>query len=174
MRIALLADTHGYLDPRIAERVARCDLAVHAGDIGSAQVLDQLRPRSGEVVAIRGNNDIPAKWPAAERMQLDNLEWEITLALPGGELVAVHGHRCRSAAQRHQRLRGSYPRARAIVYGHSHRLACDDAVEPWVINPGAAGRSRTYGGPSFIVLIAGPRRWRLEPQRFPPLTRQGE
>ncbi|MAT64715.1 MAG: YfcE family phosphodiesterase [Gammaproteobacteria bacterium] len=174
MRVALLADTHGYLDPRIAERVARCDVAVHAGDIGNAQVLEQLRPRSGEVLAIRGNNDVPAKWPERDRALLETLPWEIGLNLPGGRLVSVHGHRCRSVARRHQVLRAQHAQARAILYGHSHRLVCDDAAEPWVINPGAAGRSRTYGGPSFIVLIAGPRRWRLEPQRLPPLTRQGE
>lgn len=172
MRIALLADTHGQLDPRIAERVARCDLAVHAGDIGNADVLNQLQPRSGEVVAIRGNNDVPAKWPEADRAALEALPWETEVALPGGRLVAVHGHRCRTAAQRHRVLRSQHAQARAIVYGHSHRLVCDDDTAPWVINPGAAGRSRTYGGPSFIVLIAGPRRWRLQPQRFPPLSRK--
>lgn len=172
MRIALLADTHGQLDPRIAEQVARCDVAVHAGDIGNAEVLDQLQPRTGEVVAIRGNNDVPGKWPAGDRPVLEELPWETVLALPGGDLVAVHGHQCAAAARRHRALRRDYPDARAVVYGHSHRLVCDHAAEPWVINPGAAGRSRTYGGPSFIVLIAGPRRWRLEPQRFPPLPRQ--
>jgi hypothetical protein len=36
-RVAILADTHGFLDPRVAEQVAECDLAIHAGDIGGAE-----------------------------------------------------------------------------------------------------------------------------------------
>ncbi|MFM1890995.1 MAG: hypothetical protein RLZ44_72, partial [Pseudomonadota bacterium] len=42
-----------------------------------------------------------------------------------------------------------------------------DAI-PWVLNPGAAGRSRTFGGPSCLLLHAGARVWRVETHRFPP------
>lgn len=171
IRVALMADTHGHLDPRIAELVRHCDLAVHAGDIGNAEVLDQLQPRSGKVVAIRGNNDVPAKWPASDHGRLAELEWEVGLDLPGGTLVAVHGHRCRSARQRHEILRAHYPEARAVVYGHSHRLTCDQSAATWILNPGAAGYSRTYGGPSCLVLDTGPRSWKLEAHRFDPLPR---
>ena len=41
-RVALVSDTHGHLDSRIAEVVGRCRLVVHAGDIGSSAVLDTL------------------------------------------------------------------------------------------------------------------------------------
>lgn len=34
MRIALIADTHGRLDTRIAEAVRGADVLVHAGDVG--------------------------------------------------------------------------------------------------------------------------------------------
>lgn len=170
-RIALIADTHGHLDPRIAELVTGCDLAVHAGDIGNAEVLRQLQPR-GEVIAIRGNNDVPGKWPQADQDVLAGLEWEAELGLPGGQLKVVHGHKCRTASRRHAILRDQYPQARTIVYGHSHRLTCDQNEPTWVINPGAAGRSRTYGGPSCVLLDAGPRRWKLEPRRFPPQPRR--
>jgi uncharacterized protein len=67
---------------------------------------------------------------------------------------------------RHARLRAAYPSARAIVYGHSHRLVVDDALTPWVLNPGAAGRARTYGGPSCLVLEANVRSWHVEIHRF--------
>jgi len=39
MRVGIIADTHGFLDPRIADYIADCDLAVHAGDVGGADVL---------------------------------------------------------------------------------------------------------------------------------------
>ncbi|MGC9008626.1 MAG: metallophosphoesterase family protein [Halothiobacillaceae bacterium] len=53
IRVALVADTHGMLDERIAEIVADCDLVVHAGDIGAPRVLAALQPKSGRVMAVR-------------------------------------------------------------------------------------------------------------------------
>jgi len=165
MKIALISDSHGELDPRVRELVRNCDVAVHAGDVGARGVLQSLKPRD-RVVAIRGNNDTPAKWAAAEHRALDQLPWEALLDLPGGSLAVVHGHRHGRVSQRHERLRRDFPEARCIVYGHSHRLICDTGARPWVINPGACGRSRTFGGPSCVLLYAGFRRWRLEVKRI--------
>jgi uncharacterized protein len=170
MRIAILADTHGVIDQRIAEVVRECECAVHAGDIGGASVLAALRP-TGPVVAVRGNNDTPAKWAEDERDGLDKLPLEATLELPGGPLVVVHGDRAVPARERHERLRRYYAQARAVAYGHTHRLLCDQTKRPWVLNPGAAGRARTFGGPSCLVLHAELRTWRVEVVRFPPLKR---
>ncbi len=166
VRVALVADTHGYLDPRIAALVTHCDSALHAGDIGNADVLAQLQPRGGRVYAVLGNNDVARKWPEDQRELLSNIPWEAHVALPGGELVLVHGHRL-PAARRHERLRARYPQARAICYGHSHVLADDRHEQPWVLNPGAGGRVRTLGGPSCMVLIASADGcWQLEQHRF--------
>lgn len=167
MRVAILADTHGFLDPRIADQVAECDLAVHAGDVGGADVLLALQPRE-QVVAVRGNNDVPEKWAAHEVHVLETLPREVVLDLPGGQLVAVHGDEETPVKERHKLLRERYPQARAIAYGHSHQLLIDDEQTPWVLNPGAAGRTRTYGGPSCLILECGESEWRLEPLRLPP------
>lgn len=164
--VALLADTHGWLDPRIARIAARCDMAVHAGDVGAAAVLRELRPRTGEVIAIRGNNDVPEKWPEADHRVLETLEPEASVALPGGDLVVIHGDVPGRAADRHDRLRAAYPEARAVVYGHSHRRIADTGEVPWILNPGAAGRTRTYGGPSCLVLVASVAAWSVHEHRF--------
>jgi putative phosphoesterase len=164
-RVAILSDTHGVLDPRIADIVSGCDLAVHGGDIGNAAVLAALQPRSGRVIAVLGNNDSPAKWPDGEARLLDQLPAEVVEELPGGQLVVVHGHRM-PAKDRHARLRRCFPEAGAVVYGHSHRLVTDCDALPWVLNPGAAGRARTFGGPSCIVLDATPEHWSLRVYRF--------
>lgn len=171
--IAIVADTHGYLDERVAAVVERCDVAVHAGDIMGCRVLERLRPQSGRVVAVRGNNDVAEKWPRDEHQTLLSLPEEAFLDLPGGSLVVVHGHRHWSPSLRHDRLRKAYADARAIVYGHSHRLACDQAQRPWVLNPGASGRARTFGGPSCLVLRAGLRHWGVAVHRFEPLRPEG-
>lgn len=166
-RVAILSDTHGALDARVAEVVSRCDYAVHAGDIGNAAVLAALQPRNGRVLAVRGNNDTAAKWPPADHAVLDALPDSVLLELTGGVLAVVHGHRAGGTAGRHARLRRQFPAARAVVYGHSHRLVCDQSGPVWVLNPGAAGRARTFGGPSCLILHAGSRAWRVEVLRFP-------
>ena len=170
-RVAILSDTHGVLDPRIAGAVARCDYAVHAGDVGCSAVLDQLRPQQGLVLAVRGNNDTPSKWPEGEAHVLERLPSQAQLELPGGRIVVVHGDRAGPAKSRHRRLRQQYPQARVVVYGHSHRRVCDRAATPWVLNPGAGGRARTFGGPSFLILHASDREWRVESRTLEPLRR---
>jgi putative phosphoesterase len=171
-RVAVLSDTHGHLDPRVADVVRECDLAVHAGDIGGPGVLRAMHPLAGRIVAVRGNNDTLREWGAAGRSALGALPEETQLKLPGGTVVVVHGDRVTPAATRHARLRRCYPEARAIVYGHSHRLVCDCEELPWVLNPGAAGRARTFGGPSCLVLDVQRDAWRVRVVRFPPPSRR--
>ena len=170
IRVAILSDTHGYLDPRIAQVAADCDYAVHAGDIGGRAVAEALRPGRAALF-VRGNNDVASKWPRCERAWLESIPWEAELTLPGGRLVVVHGHRAGAPAGRHERLRREYPEARLLAYGHSHRQCVDRSARPWIVNPGAAGRARTFGGPSYVLLIASERHWRLLPKRLAPLPR---
>jgi len=165
MRVLILSDTHGQLDARVATLARECDVVVHAGDVGNATVLETLRAGGANVFAVRGNNDVASKWPRGERAALDALEDEARVDLAGGTLIAVHGDRY-PPATRHARLRRDFPDARAVAYGHSHRLIIDDSATPWILNPGAAGRARTYGGPSCLVLEARPKSWRVEAHRY--------
>lgn len=167
LRIAVLSDTHGALDPQVGEVVRGCDLAVHAGDVGGADGLAMPRPRRAEVIAVRGNNDVPEKWPSTQRNALQALPDEALLSLPGGDLVVVHGHRDGAARLRHARLRRRFPDARAVIYGHSHRQVADCEAVPWILNPGAAGQVRTYGGAACMVLSIEGDAWRVETFRFP-------
>jgi hypothetical protein len=178
VRVAILSDTHGALDPRVLAVVASCDLAVHGGDIGSGDVLEaiaaRLGPGAGALHAVLGNNDVPAKWPEYHRALLPRLPERLEIDLPGGRLAVIHGHQT-PARGRHDRLRRIFPDTHVIVYGHSHRLVMDRSALPWVINPGAAGRSRTFGGPSCLVLTASRLGWHLESHRFPtPGKRPGQ
>ncbi len=166
VRVAILADTHGFLDPRIGKQVASCDYAVHAGDVGGADVLFALNPRL-QVVAVRGNNDTPQRWSDSESNCLESLPDQASLDLPGGKLVVVHGDDRRSIADRHEHLRQQFPEARVVVCGHSHQLAMDCDQEPWILNPGAAGRTRTNGGPSCLILSCDEDNWDIEALQLP-------
>ncbi len=158
VRVAVISDTHGYLDPRVAEIVWDCDAVVHAGDVCGEQVINELVPKSGVVKVVAGNNDAYCHetWlPSVARLNL-----------PGGQIVIEHGHRYGGIRPSHQAMRQAYADARAIIYGHTHRLTEDYAAEPWVLNPGAAGRTRTENGPSCLVLCASEKHWFIEKFRF--------
>ena len=159
MKVLLLGDTHGWVDDSIVELAAGMELVVHTGDIGSASVLAVLRSRCGNVLAVAGNNDVPKKWPADEHRVLSKLPKSLQIDLPGGVLAVEHGHQIWDTANYHSRLRHKYPDTQAIAYGHTHIRRIDTTIHPWVVNPGAAGRVRTKGGASCLVLTAKPTRW---------------
>ncbi len=167
-RILIVADTHGAVHPQVERLAATVDLVLHAGDIGDYGVLCLLAQGGAPVVAVLGNNDVAAKWPAAQKGHLAQLPPVARVLLKGGLVVVEHGHTAGRVAERHRRLRGRYPDARAVIYGHSHRLCRDTEAVPWVLNPGAAGRARTGGGASCLTLRVTPSgRWQLELHRFP-------
>lgn len=152
--IILLADTHGDLDARVLEVCESADMIVHAGDVG-AGVAERLSAQGAPLYCVRGNNDpANAEWPQHE-----------VINLPGGCLAVEHGDRL-AARGRHAGLRKRFPEARAVVYGHSHKMLADTDSDPWILNPGAAGRVRTYGGPSCMRLLIDGHDWQLEMLRF--------
>ena len=52
----MISDTHGRLDRRVLESCAGADHIVHAGDVGSQAVLEELS-RLAPLTAVRGNRD---------------------------------------------------------------------------------------------------------------------
>ncbi len=161
MRLVLLSDTHGFVAPFIQELARSADRVIHAGDVGGVPVLESITPDSGDLIVVRGNNDWPEKWPDAAAGGFAELPESIQVEVPGGVLAIEHGHRIWDTRHYHERLRAKYPAARAIVYGHTHIRCVDGDQMPWVLNPGAAGRERTKGGASCIVLEADERDWEI-------------
>ena len=96
MRIALIADTHGHIDPRIADAVRGADVLVHAGDVGDG-IEAAITPLAKRIVIVQGNNDPgDSGWPESE-----------VLDLPGGKLAVIHGDQW-PAKTRHRKMRERY------------------------------------------------------------------
>jgi len=165
-RVAIVSDTHGFLSPEVLQVVKTCQLAIHAGDIGNQDVLEQLKSAAGKLVAVTGNNDLPRLWPADQQAAVSALSRTAELELPGGLLAVEHGHIHGRIAPDHEKLRQAHHRAKAIVYGHTHKRVIDQSKSPWVVNPGAAGHVRNHGGPSCLVLSASLRSWDFKEFRF--------
>jgi hypothetical protein len=163
--IGFLSDSHGPIDPRIAAAVAACDCVVHAGDVGGPEVLADAGVAG--ILAVRGNNDTTKHWGPADCALPDVLR----LRVFNGIMIVVHGHQFPNAKRRHEQLRARYADAVAIVYGHSHRFCIDDGIAPWVLNPGACGRARSFGGPSAVLLTRVRQHWRPERLHFEPVVK---
>jgi putative phosphoesterase len=164
--VALVSDTHGFISPEVLAVVARCDKVVHAGDICGGHILDALSCNNDHVIAVAGNNDLPDLWAEEDRTAVEALPRTAELVLPGGLLSVEHGHRHGWAKPDHARLRAAHPGAKMIVYGHTHHRMVDKSEKPWIVNPGAAGKTRNNGGPSCLVVHASSEDWEIEPFRF--------
>ena len=125
-RIGVISDTHGSLRPEAVAALAGVSHIVHAGDVGSPDVLDRLR-RIAPLTVVRGNND-KAPWAA-----------EIALA----EVLKIGGH---TIYVLHDLFELDLDPAAAgfsvVVTGHSHkpRIVTKDGV--LFLNPGSAGPRR--------------------------------
>jgi putative phosphoesterase len=121
MRIAIIADTHGYLDQRVPPAIDGAGLILHAGDIGAESILTELA-RIAPVTAVAGNNDGPLDYLG--------LPIHVDLRVEGAAIHLVH--RLIDAAPP--------PATNVVVFGHSHKALIEDRDGVLYINPGAAGR----------------------------------
>ena len=161
IKIGVVSDTHSYLDPRIEKIVTDCDYAVHAGDVCGVEVLQALKPKLGQVLAVAGNNDPYCHYSDNELPE--SIRFEIA-----GETIAVeHGHKHGMSQPSHESMRKAHPKAKIVIYGHTHKQVIDKEEMPWVINPGAAGKTRTQGGPSCLVIeCSKDKEWNIQVHRF--------
>lgn len=165
-RVAIISDTHGSVNSQVLHAISSCEQIVHAGDICGAHVLSQLNELCTQVTAVAGNNDAPGLWAEIETQIVAALPEVTQLELPGGILAIEHGHLHGMHKPDHASLRAAHPEARAIVYGHTHVMLVDEQQSPWVVNPGAAGATRTNGGPSCLILSIENDHWDFEMLRF--------
>jgi len=166
-KIAIVSDTHSVISPDIKNAIAACDHIIHAGDICGAHILQQLKRICPNVTAVTGNNDAPSLWAESEAAIVSALPTIAEIDLPGGKVAIEHGHLHGMHQPDHASLRAAHPEAKVIVYGHTHTMLVDDSTTPWVINPGAAGATRTRGGPSCLILTASADcEWEIEMIRF--------
>lgn len=133
MKIGLLSDTHGYLDPKVFEHFKDCDEIWHAGDIGSSAVADELQ-KYKPLRAVYGNIDdqaIRQRFPEDLRFTIEGVRVWITHI--GG---APPGYNPRVKRM----LQEDAPDI--FICGHSHilRIKRDPKFNNMLyMNPGAAG-----------------------------------
>jgi len=146
MRLGLIADTHGKVRAEVHEIFRRVDLILHAGDLGGADVLEELE-LLGKVVAVYGNVDtaiMKRRLPQVAKIEVDDLRFVIT-----------HGDQLGSREP--EAIKEAFPDADVIVFGHTHKALIHNFPDfSIVINPGAAGPGRFDLKPSVAILETEP------------------
>ncbi|MEN6425748.1 MAG: metallophosphoesterase family protein [Phycisphaerales bacterium] len=134
--IGVISDTHGLLRNEARGRLQGCDLILHAGDVGSPAVLEELG-QIARVVAVRGNTD-KGRW-ANELEEIEYVEVE------GRRICVVHDIDTLD-------LDPAAAGIRVVVYGHSHKPAVDWKDGILYLNPGSAGPKRFHLPISMALL----------------------
>jgi putative phosphoesterase len=163
MRVVAISDTHAprrwrSCPPRVAGLLSGADLILHAGDVCTPDVLDELSGYA-PVRVVLGNNDGPdvAAWGAPERLELD---------LDGLSVAMVHDSG--AATGRTRRMRRWFPGADLVVFGHSHIPLDQTGDGVRVFNPGSpTDRRRQPHGTLGLLTIE---RGRLVEARIVPVT----
>ena len=147
MKVAVLADTHTMGMTRTIPMGAwpyleTADHILHAGDVCDPGVLDELKSMA-PVTVVMGNCDgwDVKEWGAADEAMVDL----------GGITVAML-HDSGPSKGRHERMRGRFPDARVVVFGHSHMPWNEDADGLLLFNPGSPTWKRRAPFPSMGLL----------------------
>ncbi|WP_263417586.1 metallophosphoesterase family protein [Terriglobus albidus] len=134
--VGVLSDTHGLLRPEVLPALSGVDHILHAGDIGSQQILDDLRSIA-PVTAIRGNTDTHG--PCA--------------LLPATEMVELAEHffyLVHDIAQLD--INPSAAGVDCIIFGHSHKPSFEERQGVFYLNPGSCG-PRRFSLPITLALL---------------------
>lgn len=133
-KLGIVSDTH-ISNPKFLEKLtpiveffrrADVDLILHAGDIGSADVILALE-EVAKVAAVRGNAD-----PLALSELLPD---RVTLEIGARKVVMQHGHQGRTAITTARSVVA--PGIDLLVFGHSHMPLIERAGETILFNPGS-------------------------------------
>src|SRR5260370_38252019 len=126
MIIGVISDTHGLLRPEAVELLRGSEHIIHAGDIGSPEIIPALK-KIAPVTATRGNVDTQG-W--ARRFR----ETEV-VELAGLQIYIIHDLNALD-------LNPQAADFAAVISGHSHQPK-QEVKDGWhYFNPGSAGPRR--------------------------------
>jgi uncharacterized protein len=126
VRVGVISDTHGLLRPEAVAALRGVEHILHAGDVGNAEILDQLG-QIAPVTAIRGNVDRDGRCGRLPETEL--------VELGGSSIYMLHD---RMALDLDPVAAG----IAAVIFGHSHKPGIEWKKGVLYFNPGSAGPRR--------------------------------
>ncbi len=147
MKTGIISDTHHYLNPLVLKVFHGVDLVLHGGDVGSEEILLQLRTIA-PVIAVKGNMDNEASLKALPlRCQIEVEDKRIFITHDIGNIAVFHQKVLAG------RIR---PEPDIVVFGHTHQAFYKQLGKVVYINPGSATSSRDSRKPSVVLLDISP------------------
>ena len=131
MRIGVVSDTHGLLRPEVLPALKGVARILHLGDVGRAEILDQLA-RIAPVTAVRGNVDREgacARLPETEVVPVEDAA--------GGTHYIYLLHDLKTL-----RLNPAAGKFAAVLFGHTHVPNFYRKAGVLYFNPGSCGPRR--------------------------------
>jgi putative phosphoesterase len=144
--VAAISDTHlprgaRRLPDACLERLRSADLILHAGDLSTVAVLEELRSLGPPVEAVYGNADEPAV--------RELLPHDLVVEAAGARIAMTHIPG--PAAGREERLAARFAGCDAVLYGHTHLPEVKRHGEILQLNPGSPTERRR--GPFHSMLL---------------------
>lgn len=129
MKIGLISDTHGYLDPRVHDIFAGVSHILHGGDIGYDDIIFELQSIA-PVTAVLGNNDAGLNYRETEVVTLAEKKFLV--------------HHILVPRAPHSVIREAIERETpdVVVFGHSHQPHNEVIGRTLYLNPGYSGKPR--------------------------------
>jgi uncharacterized protein len=124
--LGVISDTHGLLRPEAVATLRGSDLILHAGDVGSPEILDELR-RIAPVKAVRGNVDSTPVFDVLPQTEV--------VEAAGLSLYMLHD-------LKQLDLNPSAAGFAAVICGHSHKPMNEIRKGVLYFNPASAGPRR--------------------------------
>lgn len=139
MKIGVISDTHGFLDPRVEKIFAGVAHILHAGDIGDSMIELQLKIIA-PVTAVLGNNDAGLPFKETELVTLARKKFLIHHIVN----PRVLSEKVEAAIKR--------DRPDAVVFGHTHKKFSETVDGVLFFNPGYAGKPR-FGAERSVAIL---------------------
>lgn len=131
--VIVLSDTHGLLRPEVLKYLSQADIIIHGGDINTQAIVDKLREYA-PLYIVRGNND--KEWA-------EELPQSLAFSIEGVRFFLIHNKRD---------VPLDLSDTDVVVYGHSHKYACEERNGVLWLNPGSCGRRRFDQEITFAVM----------------------
>jgi putative phosphoesterase len=144
--VGILSDTHHLVRPEALDALQGVELILHAGDVGSGEVLSTLEDVA-PVRAVRGNTDHDSP--------VDRLPSSLVIEVAGWSFYLLHD-------LGRLDLDPAGAGISAVVFGHSHRSAVYEERGVLYLNPGSAG-PRRLDLPASVARLRLPDCGRLTP-----------
>ncbi len=129
MKLGIISDTHGFLDPRIETIFADVDHILHAGDVGNPLIELELK-FIAPVTLVLGNNDPDLTLKETEVLTL------------GDKKFLLHHIVNPRALSDKLKLRIRRDRPDAVIFGHTHKPFAELVDGVFFFNPGYAGKPK--------------------------------